>query len=477
MTTTGRSESNSPASPARGGGASGPARERHSPWSRVRKNVFVAGVAALLIGGTSVSAALTTTESASAAGVSCPPVPIWVNTATDLLSYDSVTGTQLSSAPLSRAYGDIAWSADGKQLYGINWDEGAYLPPVLYTIDSASGAEIAALPLAGAAPAQPAPGYAFNALTAIDPSTLLVGSNAAGTIYAIDIATGASTTYAQFPDGLVSSGDFAVLPGGDILALATDNTNGTVVFRIHPDHSVTEIGTVADFAFGAALSGDHIFLAGSAGTLLSIPLSSLPTSGTAPLTTSTLTAAVPAPYGASAQQDAGTCNVPTLTKTASPSTVSQVGETITYTFVITNVSDVDLRAASVTDTQAAPAGQLTSPPQCPSTTIPAHGSLTCTATYTVTQADLDHGRIDDTAIATALTPNGDPVQTGTATATVFVTAVASAPGPLHTPAAAAPQLAATGSTTNSAPLGVAIAFLVLGGFAVVARRFFTKRLP
>ncbi|MDP9904650.1 beta strand repeat-containing protein [Arthrobacter bambusae] len=109
-----------------------------------------------------------------------------------------------------------------------------------------------------------------------------------------------------------------------------------------------------------------------------------------------------------------------IVKTATPTTVSKVGDKVTYSFVVANNGNVTLNNVAVTDTQAAPAGALTSGPTCPTTTLAPGASTTCTATYLTTQADLDHGTIKDSAVATGTTPTGGSITTPPSSATVTV---------------------------------------------------------
>ena len=122
-----------------------------------------------------------------------------------------------------------------------------------------------------------------------------------------------------------------------------------------------------------------------------------------------------------------------IVKSATPASVSAVGDTVTYTFAVTNTGNVDLSGVSVDDTQEAPAGSLASGPTCQSLSSPSGTCLgsstpltpgqvaTFTATYVVTQADLDHGSINDSATASGSPPSGPPIDSLPATATVPVT--------------------------------------------------------
>ncbi|MRR31774.1 hypothetical protein EG834_15900, partial [bacterium] len=101
----------------------------------------------------------------------------------------------------------------------------------------------------------------------------------------------------------------------------------------------------------------------------------------------------------------------TLGKTAEPTTYDSVVDLINYTYELTNSGNVTLIGPfTVTDDKAAVT--------CPATTSLAPGaSITCTASYTITQADLDAGSVTNTAAGHAMF-GGSPVDSATDSATV-----------------------------------------------------------
>ena len=72
----------------------------------------------------------------------------------------------------------------------------------------------------------------------------------------------------------------------------------------------------------------------------------------------------------------------TLDKQAGVPTGSAAGDTIGYTFLVTNTGNVTLDPVSIDDPTA-------NPVSCPVTTLAPGASTTCTASYTLTQADVD----------------------------------------------------------------------------------------
>ena len=131
-----------------------------------------------------------------------------------------------------------------------------------------------------------------------------------------------------------------------------------------------------------------------------------------------------------------TTSAPALTMTKSVTSTgpyNAVGQVITYSFVARNTGNVTLSSVGITDTQTAPAGALTSGPTCSflssptgtcsgSTTTLAPGqSATFTATYTITQADLNNGSVNDSATTSGTPPTGPAVTSSPSTATVTLT--------------------------------------------------------
>ena len=110
-----------------------------------------------------------------------------------------------------------------------------------------------------------------------------------------------------------------------------------------------------------------------------------------------------------------------VVKTASVSSVSAANQTFTYTFAVTNNGNVTESSIGITDTQtgASVAANL-GPITCPQPSL-AGASENCTATYTVSQADMNFGSINDTADATGKAPNGATTTSPGAGATVGAT--------------------------------------------------------
>ena len=89
----------------------------------------------------------------------------------------------------------------------------------------------------------------------------------------------------------------------------------------------------------------------------------------------------------------------TLDKQAGTPSGSTVGSTIAYSFIVTNSGNVSLSSVVVDD-------PLVGTAICPATTLAPGASTTCTATYALTQADIDAGQVTNTASASGTSPGG-----------------------------------------------------------------------
>jgi uncharacterized repeat protein (TIGR01451 family) len=105
-----------------------------------------------------------------------------------------------------------------------------------------------------------------------------------------------------------------------------------------------------------------------------------------------------------------------LTKSTTSTGYSAAGDTIPYSYLVANSGATALTGVSVSDNQV--------PVSCPSTTLAKGASETCTATYTVTQADVDTGSVTNQATASANGPNS-AVSSALATVTVTATGATS----------------------------------------------------
>lgn len=94
-----------------------------------------------------------------------------------------------------------------------------------------------------------------------------------------------------------------------------------------------------------------------------------------------------------------------LDKTSDPKAYTQVGDVIKYEFIITNTGNTNITGPfSISD----PTIPNVTCPSTPATLAPA-AVLTCTASYIITQADMDKGQVSNTATASGggITSNED----------------------------------------------------------------------
>ena len=111
------------------------------------------------------------------------------------------------------------------------------------------------------------------------------------------------------------------------------------------------------------------------------------------------------PDGTNSNEDNDTClghgffSPLLLTKSTSASSYSTAGQTIPYSYLVTNSGTLTMTGVAVTD-------DLVPTVSCPSSTLAPGVAETCTGTYTVTQGDVDAGSVTNIATASASDSEG-----------------------------------------------------------------------
>ncbi|HVW33366.1 MAG TPA: hypothetical protein VHL53_12565, partial [Acidimicrobiia bacterium] len=149
--------------------------------------------------------------------------------------------------------------------------------------------------------------------------------------------------------------------------------------------------------------------------------------------TNALAGAGGSPVGAAESSVTGlrTLAGPALAKATSTPSYSGVGDTLSYTFTVTNNTGVALTGVRVVDSLVgAPTGENALAPSCQSlsspggpcsgasTTLQPGQTATFVATAAATQADIDRGSVSDAATVTATPPTGGALTATSATVTV-----------------------------------------------------------
>ncbi|MDQ1168935.1 LPXTG-motif cell wall-anchored protein [Microbacterium proteolyticum] len=173
------------------------------------------------------------------------------------------------------------------------------------------------------------------------------------------------------------------------------------LFRIKPDNSVVEIGTVPP-TFSAAQSAGVIYLPSGSGEIYAVQ--SLPTSAsTAPIAVTSIASTGLYFWGASSPQDSGLCAGLALTKTVSPSASGPyvAGQTVMFTFKVENTGGLAVRDLRIIEGSFSGTGQLGTVTPATVGSLAPGATATFTAGYTLTQADVDAGSLSNTATASA----------------------------------------------------------------------------
>ena len=376
------------------------------PWRNWRSAIAVACSALLATVGLVAGAA------PASAAEACGPAPVWVNTSTALIEFDP-SGVEISRAPLARTYTNISFSSDGLRLYGLRNNR----PVTLYTVDPATGAEVASVTVTGL----PAVGM-INALSSLPDGRLLLAMAPTSTIFVADPVTGVATTFGAFPTGFRSAGDFVTLLDGDILAAANPVgvTTHSVLFRIHPNGTATQIGRIPPAA-ALTQAGGVIYMGGTDQYVRSVDqIPVLASDDDLPVTI--FADAGAAINGATSMQNAGCGVYVTHSKVADKPTYS-VGDPITYDISVTNrgnkeglISFADTLPARVGELSAICAPPLAGP--C-STSLTGH-SLTGLATVPpggtqiirVTGVVQQIGSVSNTVFVLVVSPGCDVFECG-----------------------------------------------------------------
>lgn len=92
-----------------------------------------------------------------------------------------------------------------------------------------------------------------------------------------------------------------------------------------------------------------------------------------------------------------------LLKSASPSVVTAAGESVTYSFLVTNTGNLTMNDIGISETAFSGANAVPAV-GCPVTVLAPLESTTCTATYVMSQADIDAGALTNSATAHGTPP-------------------------------------------------------------------------
>ena len=195
-------------------------------------------------------------------------------------------------------------------------------------------------------------------------------------------------------------------------------TLGSAQFTVSDDHIGNPLGTA--FTCGAPVA---LAPAGTVSCTKTYTISQADLNAGSVTNKATASGAGLTSNQATATATASVTSAISLAKSASPTTYSAVGQTITYTYTITNTGNVTLGSAQFTVSDDHIGSPLGTAFTCgaPVALAPA-GTVSCTKGYTISQADLNAGSVTNKATASGagLTSNQ-----ATATATASVTSAIS----------------------------------------------------
>lgn len=342
----------------------------------------------------------------------------------------TLTSTEIARGPVTAAINGMTFGSDGYLYLGS--------ATVLQKSNPITGASISTAPMTGVA--------STDLGSCAGPSTLTVvvnlpdGRQVGGDQFTVGGSGGDWDGTPAFPTGTTGGSDDGpqtgageqatgiVLPGTDMTFEVTPEP-GTDPSRYVITNRCEDVGVDP----AQPVSSGR----GSNGTV------TVPTAGTGSSIVCTFDVAEPRP-------------AIDLTKSVDPATFTRVGQTLTYTFAVENTGNTDLSDLALTDDMTGLSAP-TCEPVALGATLEAGATTTCTATYDVTQADVDAGEAKANDASVTGTP---PVNHGEAP--VAEDSVSSAYGVVDptatddsatTPYGVAVTLPATGNdTAGSAPI-------------------------
>ncbi|MFJ5924322.1 LPXTG cell wall anchor domain-containing protein [Kitasatospora sp. NPDC092948] len=200
---------------------------------------------------------------------------------------------------------------------------------------------------------------------------------------------------------------------------------------VHYTYTVTNAGTVA--IHNVAVTDDHVASVTCDATSLN-PGQSTTCHGTYVITaadaqaghvTNTAHATGTGPDGQPVQSPPGEVDVPvvgvaqlSIVKKADAAGPFRVGETVNYTYTVTNTGTAAVSSVVVSDDRVASV-------TCGAATLNPGQSTTCHGSYTITEEDVKAGHVTNTARASGTDPEGRPVESAPGEATVETTSSAS----------------------------------------------------
>ena len=215
--------------------------------------------------------------------------------------------------------------------------------------------------------------------------------------------------------GIVKSGPATVDPGGTVnwqLTVTNYGPGNSSGFAV--DDTVPSGYTgVSSSTAGCTVTGNAVLCSEGALTngntfVINLSATAPATDGTCLTNTATVTANETDPNPANNTSSLQTCTAPSVSivKSASPTYYSAAGQQITYSYLVTNTSTSEaLTNVTVTDPMTG-LSAISCPGGNPLPELDAGASVTCTATYTTTAADVTSKSISNTGTVTATPPSG-----------------------------------------------------------------------